>query len=145
MVIKLYVNNSDPKAVDKTLTAELDISGTARDSTNIVNPVIDIEGDVVQSIGQYNYLYIEDFARYYFIESITGNNYNLSTLNCRVDILMSSKQWLRARYATITRNENLYNSYIMDTNFSAYAYRNIVTKKFPNAVNLDSIILMTVG
>lgn len=145
MTIKLFVNNSDPKTVDKQLLSELSIDGTARDPLDMVNPVLEVSGDIVSSIGQYNYLYIEDYARYYFINSITGDNYGLSTLHCHVDILSSSKQWLRARNATITRNENLYNSYILDPNFSAYAYRNIVTKKFPNAVNLDSIILMTVG
>lgn len=145
MTIKLYVNTSDPKAVDKILVSELDVSGTARDPIDIVNPVIDIEGDIVSTIGQYNYIYIPDFARYYFINSITGDNYGLSTLYCRADILSSCKQWLRARTATITRNEKLYNSYLNDPEFNSYAYTNIVTKAFPTAISGDSIILMTVG
>lgn len=145
MTIKLYVNQSDPKCVDKTLVSELDISGTARDPLNIVDPVIEVEGDIVSSIGQYNYMYIEDYARYYFINSITGDNYNLSTITAHCDVLSSSKQWLRSRLATITRNEKLYNAYLMDPDFNAYAYKNIVTKQFPTAINSDSIILMTVG
>lgn len=145
MTIKLFVNNSDPKAVDKQLLSELSIDGTARDPLDMFNPVLEVSGDIVNSIGQYNYLYIPDFARYYFIESITGDNYHLSTLNCRADILSSCKQWLRARTATITRNEKLYNSYLNDPEFSSYAYTNIVTKAFPTAISGDSIILMTVG
>lgn len=145
MTIKLFVNNSDPKAVDKQLLSELSIDGTARDPLDMVNPVLEVSGDIVNSIGQYNYLYIADYARYYFINSITGDNYGLSTLYCHVDILSSGKQWLRARNATITRNERLYNSYLTDPDFKAYAFSNIVTKAFPSGITGDSIILMTVG
>ena len=145
MTIKLYVNNSDPKCVDKSLVSELVVSGTARDPLDMVNPVIEVEGDIVSSIGQYNYMVIEDYARSYFITSITADSYHLSTISAHCDILSSSKIWLRARNATITRNENLYNAYLNDPNFNAYAYTNIVTKAFPNSINLDSIVLMTVG
>lgn len=145
MTIKLYVNNSDPKSVDKQLLSELDVSGTARDPLDMVNPILDIEGDIAQSIGQYNYIYIQDYARFYFITSITGDNYNLSTLHCHVDILTSAAAWLRARTATITRNQYLYNAYLNDPEFPTYAFTNIVTKAFPSSVTGDSIILMTVG
>lgn len=145
MTIKLYVNNSDPKCVDKVLVNELVVSGTARDPLDMVNPVIEVEGDIVSSIGQYNYMVIEDYARSYFITSITGDSYHLSTIYAHCDILSSSKTWLRARSATITRNEKLYNSYLNDPDFSAYAYANVVTKTFPYGITSDSIILMTVG
>ena len=145
MTIKLYVNQSDPKTVDKILANELAISGTARDPLDMVNPVLEVEGDIVSSIGQYNYLYIEDYARYYFITSITGDSYQLSTVHAHCDILSSAKAWLRPRLATIGRNEKLYNAYINDPEFPAYAYKNIVTRTFPSGLNSDSIILMTVG
>lgn len=145
MTIKLYVNNSDPKCVTKTLTSELVISGTARDPLDMVNPVIEVEGDIVSSIGQYNYMVIEDYARSYFINSITADSYHLSTINAHCDVLSSAKNWLFARNATITRNERLYQSYLTDPDFATYAYTNIVTKVFPQSVSMDSIILMTVG
>lgn len=144
MNITLYVNTSDPKAVNKTLTNDLNISGIAKDPLDMVNPVIEVEGDIVASLGQYNYMYIEDYARYYFI-SITGESYRLSTITGHCDVLSTSKNWLKLRQATVSRNESLYNAYLEDPNFSSYAYTNIVLKKFPTAVNLDSIVLMTVG
>lgn len=145
MTIKLFVNSSDPKTLNKVLSAEYSVSGTARDPLDMTNPVIQVEGDIVTNIGKYNYMYIEDYARYYFINSITADYTGLTTLSCHVDILSSSKNWLLLRQATINRNEALYNAYLEDPNFSSYAYTNIVTKKFPTAVNLDSIVLMTVG
>lgn len=144
MVIKLYQNSSDPKCVDKQLGTALDISGTALEPLDIVNPVIEVEGDIVSSIAGYNYMYIEDYARYYFIET-TADSYQLNHIRGHCDILSSSKAWLRSRLATIGRNEKLYNAYLNDPEFPAYAYKNIVTRTFPSGLNSDSIILMTVG
>ena len=143
MVIKLYKNGSDPKCVDKTLVDEIVINGVARDPVDVLNPVIEYEG-TNDTIAGYNYAYIEDYARCYFLEP-QNDSYNLNTLRLHCDVLSTAKIWLRARNATITRNENLYNSYLTDPEFSSYAYTNIVTKAFPNKINLDSIILMTVG
>lgn len=143
MVIRLYINTSDPKAVDKTLTGEISINGIARDPVDVVNPVIEYERGNTDISG-YNYAYIQDFNRWYFM-SVTDDSYNMHTLNLHCDALTTAKTYLRARSATITRNEGLYNSYLNDENFKAYAYKNIVTKAFPTAIAGDSIILMTVG
>lgn len=144
MVIKLYISTSDPKAINKTLTNEIVLNGAvARDPVDVINPVIDYEGDN-STIAGYNYAYIEDYARWYFVEP-QNDSYNLNTLRLHCDVLKTAAAWLLVRSATITRNERLYNSYLTDPEFSAYAYTNIVTKAFPTKINLDSIILMTVG
>lgn len=143
MVIKLYKVLDDPKCVNKALTSELTVSGVARDPVSVTTPVIEVEADN-NTLAGYNYAYIEDYARYYFVDP-TNDSYNLNTLVMRCDILTSSRVWLLARNATITRNERLYQSYLTDPDFATYAYTNIVTKLFPQSVNMDSIILMTVG
>lgn len=144
MVIKLYINNSDPKAINKSLTNEIILSDAiARDPVDIVNPIIEYEGDNT-TIAAYNYAYIQDYNRYYFIEP-QNDSYNLNTLRLRCDVLASARDYLLSRYATITRNERLYNAYINDPDFPSYAYTNIVTKAFPSGITGDSIILMTVG
>ena len=143
MVIKLYTTISDPKTADKVLTGELPVTGVARDPVDVVNPVIELENNNTTLAG-YNYAYIEEYNRYYFAD-IQNDSYNLNTITLHCDVLSTAKNYLRQRTATITRNEKLYNSFLNDPEFSAYAYRNIVTKIFPSAVNADSIVLMTVG
>ena len=142
MVIKLYNNASDPKMVNKTLSNEKIINGVPRDPVDVVNPVIEVENAL--EIAGYNYAYIEDYARYYFV-SVSNDSYNLNTIKLHCDVLRTAAPWLRARVATLTRNEKTYNRYLNDPDFSAYAYTNIVTKAFPYKINSDSIILMTVG
>lgn len=144
MVIKLYKNTSDPKCAAKNLSDERTISdAVARNPVDISNPIIEIEGSN-STLAAYNYAYIPDYNRYYFV-SPQNDSYDLNTLYLRCDVLSSAREFLLARYATISRNERLYNAYINDPDFPSYAYTNIVTKTFPTAINGDSIILMTVG
>lgn len=143
MTIKLYKCVSDPKTVTKILNDELTITGIAKDPVNVVNPIIEIEGNN-DTLAGYNYAYIQDYARYYFV-SPQADSYNLNTFSFISDVLMTAKPWLLSRLATVTRNEKLYNSYLTDPDFNAYAYRNIVTKAFPSGITEDNIILMTVG
>lgn len=143
MVIKLYKTVDDTLKVNKTLTDELSLTCVARDPVNIVSPIIEYEGDNT-TIAGYNYAYIEDYARYYFM-TVQNDSYNMNTLVLRSDVLRTAKDWLLQRNAIIKRNEALYNAYLNDPDFNTYAYSNIVTKAFPTAVNSDSIILMTVG
>lgn len=144
MVIKLYINNSDPKAVEKTLSGEIALTGAvARDPVDVINPVIEYNGDN-STIAGYNYAYIEDYNRFYFMEP-QNDSYGMNTLRLHCDVLKTAAAYLRQRNATITRNERLYNAYLSDPEFKAYAYTNIVTKAFPTPVSGDSIILMTVG
>lgn len=145
MVIKLYKTESDPKTVDKVLTDELSLTGVCRDPVNYVDPVIEIQGSSsAHMLEGYNYMYIEDFARYYFI-NVTPESYDLNIVNGHCDVLKTASAWLKQRNATITRNQRLYNAYLTDPEFNAYAYTNIITKTFPSGITSDSIILMTVG
>ena len=143
MTIKLYITPSDPKSVNKELTNEKVISGVARDPLDILNPVIEVE-DASLSIAAYNYMYIEDYSRYYFIET-RPDSYNYETITGRHDVLMNSKSYLLPLKATLRRAQRYYNGYLIDDEYNAYAYKNIVTKSFPTGITGDSIILMTVG
>lgn len=143
MTIKLYKCVSDPKTVNKILNSELVLTGIAKDPVNAANPIIELEGDN-DTLAGYNYAYIQDWARYYFVTP-QADSYKLNTFVFTTDVLMTAKPWLLSRLATVTRNEKLYNSYLTDPDFNAYAYRNIVTKAFPSGITEDNIILMTVG
>lgn len=145
MTIKLYKTNSDPRTVDKVLTDELVVSGVPTEPLDILNPVIEVQGNSTDHLlAGYNYMVIEEYNRSYFID-LTNDSYDLNTVRGRVDVLSSAKTYLRAKSATLTRNERQYSAYLNDSEFNAYAYRNIVTKKFPSGITGDSIILMTVG
>ncbi|NTW91618.1 MAG: hypothetical protein HGA35_06800 [Erysipelotrichaceae bacterium] len=88
MEIKLYYNSSDNRCVQKIIENELTIPGTLREDTSLVTPIVTINS---QTILRYNYAYIPEFRRYYFINNKESVRNNLWRLYLEVDPLMSFK------------------------------------------------------
>ena len=78
------------------------LSGTLRESTNILTPSILIEGE---NFSEYNYAYIQQFHRYYFIESMDVVRKNLWRVNLTVDVLESFKTSIKAQKVIICDSE----------------------------------------
>lgn len=86
MDIILYVNNSERNAIFKSLSDALTLSGSLRNESSVINPTILIETDNPSS---YNYAYISEFGRYYFITDIVSVRIGLWRVILSVDVLMS--------------------------------------------------------
>ena len=144
MNIILYVNNSEKNKIGKTLTNDFSLSGTLRDATNIINPVILIE---ISEIGNYNYCYINNFNRYYFITDITVIRTGLFAISLMVDVLESFKNDIKNLSVILLNTQNVGSSNYLPSP----VFRNNVKSKtdilnFPNGLN-DSgeFILITAG
>ena len=115
-----------------------------RDVTNIINPVILIE---LNEIGNYNYCYIPNFNRYYFITDITVIRTGLFAISLMVDVLESFKTEIKNLSVILLNTQNVgTNNYL-----PSQVFRNNVKAKtdiinFPNGLN-DSgeFILITAG
>lgn len=144
MNITLYVNHSEKNKIDKNLTNNFSLSGSLRDATNIVNPVILIE---INEISNYNYCYISDFKRYYFITDITVIRTGLFAISLMVDVLESFKTDIKNLSVILLNTQNVgLNNYL-----PSQVFRNNVKSKtdiinFPSGLN-DSgeFILITAG
>lgn len=146
MTITFYNNESDEILVDKKITSISSINNAKIiNETDIVNPSIIVSRNFYDSIIlKANYLYIDNLDRYYYINNISFAE-SMIMIDCTVDVLMSYKKQIRNLTCTVTRNENLKNGYLNDDNYNIQAYKQVVCKMFPNAINNDSIILMTAG
>lgn len=91
MNIKLYKMSCEDNRIDKTsfLTYVLEYEGSLRTETSLLNPQIDIQHGGKSDFTQFNYAYIKDFNRYYFIDDITSVRTYISRLHMRCDVLMS--------------------------------------------------------
>lgn len=89
MLITFYNNLSEKNVIRKTLSNALPLAGTLREATSVTNPTITIESPV--TIVGYNYCYIPDFARYYYVVDVKSMRNNLWAVTLRVDVLMSFK------------------------------------------------------
>ena len=100
MNINLYVNTSEPEKLDKTLISGISLTGFLRESSSIIDPVILIEGNA-STLSLYNYAYIPEFERYYFINNIESVRTGLVRVYMHVDALSSFKSGIRSNNALI--------------------------------------------
>ena len=88
MNIILYDNKSPKNKIGKTLVNANNITGTLRGETGISN--IQILLNIVD-LNPYNYMYIADFNKYYFIKNIVSVRTGLWLVSASVDVLESYK------------------------------------------------------
>lgn len=113
MEIRLYNNVSDNRAIRKKLLNEFSLSGTLRDSCSLIEPVINIESS---NVLRFNYAYIPDFQRYYFVKEIINLRKNIWTLELEVDPLMSFKGDILALQVVVDKqsSDSIGDEYIDD-------------------------------
>lgn len=144
MDITLQINNSEKNRLDKSITDIITLSGTLRDKTSIIDPIIVIEGDL-SSYVNCNYLTISAFNRSYFINNITSLRNDLFEITAHVDVLSTYKSQIRANSAIIARQEKKWNLYLNDGVFKTYQNPHIVTKAFPSGFTEQHFIFSVAG
>lgn len=113
MTIKLYNNLAEPNRVDKTdwLQNETVITDVIlKDGTSVMRPSLLL---AMASVN-FNYLYIEEFNRYYFISNIASIRNGLWRIDCRIDVLMTFKDTIKLNVGLVTRNQFDYDPLIND-------------------------------
>lgn len=144
MNITLQINNSEKNRLDKSITDLITLTGTLRDKTSIVDPIIVIEGDL-SSYVNCNYLTISAFNRSYFVNNITSLKNDLFEITAHVDVLSTYKSQIRANSAIIARQEKKWNLYLNDGVFKTYQNPFIVTKAFPSGFTEQHFIFSVAG
>lgn len=140
--IGLY-NNQDPlNKITKSPTAVLTVTGTLKEQTDIVNPVIIVE---TASLPVVNYARIEMFRRWYFITDIQSVRNGLWEIHMRCDVLKTYAEGILACKAVVARQENVYNLYIDDSAFLVEQDCSYARYNFPNGFPAPTMIMITNG
>ena len=132
--VQLMTNNSPVNKIGKNLTQGNSFSCRLKDDVSVLDPVIIIQTDV--NIYNYNYMYIQEFGRYYFIKDIKSINNNIWSVSAHVDVLETYKTQILENQAVIRRQKNLYNLYLDDPEFKAFNTEGIKTVKFKGGSGL---------
>lgn len=133
MEIVLYNNNSEKNKLDKSLGKIIEFNDAhLKENTTIRNPIFVIQkGDFVVR-NNVNYLWCSTFQRYYFVDEITFGVGGVLLLHCSCDVLMTFKDKIKELSCVFARQENLFNTYLNDSEFMCYNTPLIIQKKFPN-------------
>lgn len=141
--VQLSICKDDREHVNKELLQEKTVSCTIKEDTAEDTPLVFVSKTAFDK--NYNYAYIAEFGRYYFVKPPLYQAGGVVELSMESDPLMSFKSDLLELEVVVARNENIKNGYLVDNNFKAYAYDEVQTFAFPNAMENDSVILMTMG
>ena len=127
--VDLYQNESPVEKIGKTLSNSHTISDVVlKRDTSILRPVLLINS--AQDIYTYNYMYISEFGRYYFIDDIRSINNNMWEISAHVDVLETYKTDILSNTAVLKRQEKKFNLYLDDPEFKVLNNYRIQTKRF---------------
>ena len=133
MKITLYKNYSDSNEANKELVIIKETTGTIKEDCSILDPVIVMKN--FTDLPTANYLYIDEFKRYYFIKDIVILNNGYSTISCHSDILSNALPYLLKLDAVIARQEFIYNPDLNDASIPVLQNEKTQYKRFPGEFN----------
>ena len=145
MEIKLYKTSSPRKKLVKDLTDGITLVGTLRAQSSVMAPTFTVQDTAV--VG-YNYCYIPDFGRWYYINGIDALRSNLYELSLGIDVLMTYAKAIRSNAAIVDKVENYGAAYkyINDGSFINTNRMNQSIINFANGFNDNGeFILITAG
>lgn len=146
--IKLQKNTSPMNKVGKTITDVATATGTLREGTSILDPVVRIDSALSSNmISDVNYAYIEEFGRYYYITNIEIDNNRLWNIHMHVDVLETYKSEIKEQNAVVSRQQNNYNLMLDDGWFMTYQDPKVQTLTFSNPTPFEAqeFILVIAG
>lgn len=137
--ITLYRNSAEPNRVDKSdyLYHITTLQGTLRDECSITDPIITVEYNPEEQFLEYNYAYIPQFKRYYYITDIVHLRTGLLELTMIVDVLMSFQTAILSCKGFIERNEFTNNPLLIDKKRVIEQGYDIETYEVENNVFVD--------
>lgn len=143
--ISLFKTASENNRVVKVLTDEKQLSGELRNQTSVLNPSIRIES--ADNISTYNYAYIPEFGRYYYITDIVSVRTSCWVVSLRCDVLMSYKDEIQGLNVILNNTQETGRSnYLASPNWVNLVKTKTDIKVFPSGLSEQGeFILITAG
>lgn len=133
MKIILYRTSDPNNKLNKTLNNDLTLEGYLISECSILRPVIEIE---MTDVFNYNYAYIEEFERYYFITDVVSVSNKIWKVSFHVDVLMTYNNDIGVLRAPILRTVKDYNLLIDDNKLKTYADDRVQCYNFPKPLTI---------
>lgn len=143
MIITLYNTSNDEREVTKVLLNSIEVEGYLKAPTSLLYPTITIDtSSFTPKLFEYNYCYISEFSRYYFIDEIISLSTTLYEMRLRVDVLMSYSTAIKNTSAIVNRSASKFNSSISDEKYPLeynYTYEELNNINYVNEFDLSTV------
>ena len=148
MRVILYNTTSDNRVLSKNISLIKEIDAELKDANNVISPTLKIQR--FEGWKKVNYIYIESFNRYYYVNTIKQLLGNTLLLDCNVAVLMSNKNAIRNLTCIIDKQENsattYSDKYLDDGSFITECRTFNSILNFPQGFNdAGEFILITAG
>ena len=140
--IKLQNSGFPMNQIEKHPNLVATVTGTLRNETDVVNPIILIERS---SFPDCNYMTIDEFHRSYFITEVRSVRNNVWEVHGHSDPLMSFKTQILQNRMLVSRNENQYDLLLNDGYFKCRQNSRIGYISFPSGLHNWNYVLITAG
>lgn len=138
--INLYKTSSENNRVVKKLGSAASFNGELKAQTSVVTPNILIQAT---NLSGFNYAYIQEFGRYYYITDITSVRTNLWQVSMRCDVLMSYSAQIKALRPIIEREEVGQSSGLIDSDMPININKKVQKYYFPRGFTKDIQYVLT--
>lgn len=145
MNIKLYKNDSNNNVLNKKITLINEYNILLKDNVDVYRPIIKIKTELLNKC---NYVFIQDFNRYYYVVNKRSINIEIIELTLECDVLMSFREQILNLKCIIDKQENinLGNKYYDDNSLISLSKEFIESYNFNNGFNENGeFILITAG
>ena len=120
MQIDIYKITEDPKVYPKTLSDPVTITGSIRDAAvDVMRPVIMVQGAPADD---YNYAWIPEFQRFYFMDPPESVRTGLIRLQMHVDVLQTYGEQIMTAPVILDRASSGWNTYLPDPRRKFFQY-----------------------
>lgn len=149
MQISLFTCTAENERVDKSeyISNRFVLEGAFRNESSIQDPVIIIEKTNPPEF-HYNYMYIEEFKRWYYINDFITKRTGIWEIHAHVDVLYTWRADIGKTEGVIDKCENpdTANPYFDDGSFILDCRNDLEIKEFSNGFNENgSYILICAG
>lgn len=141
--IELMNNQQELNRISKTPSTVRTLTGTLRDESSIVDPVITVEFN--GTLTDVNYMHISEFHRYYFITNIESVRTGVWRIYAHCDVLKTYANGILGCTGVIARQEKEWNLYLNDSSFKVNCDPRLQVINFPNKFTGEDYVLVMNG
>lgn len=126
MNVIFYINKSDNNVIKKNIKKLKTLNVDLKMPCTVEKPVLKISDITLDgNIANFNYFYISDFGRYYYVDTKILQSGGVIEVSGNVDVLMSNADDILNLYAYVDRQENKHSAWITDELFPVENKRSI--------------------